>query len=275
MHPDSIRKYPRTRHLAGSRHGQGDDLEDVDFASIADTYLVVEEKMDGANAAISFTADRELLLQSRGHYLDGGPRERHFAGLKAWAVAHQHVLWAALGDRFICYGEWCYAKHTVFYDRLPHHFLEFDVLDTTSSTFLSTEARSALLAHTPVVSVPVLAHGSFSTSAELTGLVAPSLYKSSSWPANLRVAAGVAGADVEMTVAQTDPSPLAEGLYVKQERNGIVVDRFKWVRSEFLQTLAASDSHWQSRPIVANGLAPGVEIYDPTPSRRPLPERRS
>lgn len=275
MPPRSIHKYPRTRHLAGSRHGRGDDLADVDFRTIADSYLVVEEKIDGANAAISFTADRQLLLQSRGHYLDGGPRERHFAGLKAWAVSHQHALWTALGDRYVCYGEWCYAKHTVFYDRLPHHFLEFDILDTATGSFLSTLDRYQLLADTPVVPVPVLAHGSFRSSEQLIGLVGPSLYKSDAWERNLLLAASAAGADPELTVSQTDRSTLAEGLYLKQERDGIVIDRFKWVRSEFVQALVDADSHWQSRPIVVNGLAPGVDPYDPTPPRRDLPARCS
>src|SRR5205807_2014548 len=33
----------------------------------------------------------------------------------------------ALTDRYILYGEWLYAKHTVFYTDLPHYFLEFDI----------------------------------------------------------------------------------------------------------------------------------------------------
>jgi hypothetical protein len=34
--------------------------------------VTVEEKVDGANAAISFSPDGQMLLQSRGHYLTGG-----------------------------------------------------------------------------------------------------------------------------------------------------------------------------------------------------------
>ena len=36
---------------------------------------MVEEKIDGANSAVSFDGDGGLLLQSRGHYLTGGYRE--------------------------------------------------------------------------------------------------------------------------------------------------------------------------------------------------------
>jgi hypothetical protein len=45
----------------------------------------------------------------------------------------------------VLYGEWLYAKHTIFYDRLPQYFLEFDVLDLESDAFLSTARRRELL----------------------------------------------------------------------------------------------------------------------------------
>ena len=124
-----IEKYPRTPHIAGSRLQLGDEgCRTAGFDAIAARHLVIEEKVDGANAAISFDASGNLLLQSRGHYLTGGPRERHFDLLKSWANAIRDRLWPVLHDRFIIYGEWLYAKHTIFYDNLPHYFLEFDVL---------------------------------------------------------------------------------------------------------------------------------------------------
>ena len=152
-----MRKYPRTHHLESSRRQPGDeDLDSVPFRALIGRHLVVEEKVDGANAGLSFGAGGRLLLQSRGHFLTGGPRERHFALFKAWAARHRERFRAALGTRYVLYGEWLYAKHTVFYDALPHYFLEFDVLDTTDGSFLSTGRRRALLADLPLVSVPVL-----------------------------------------------------------------------------------------------------------------------
>ena len=122
-----IKKYPRTPHVEGSRLQKGDeDLSQIPFESIKNKYLVIEEKVDGANTAISFNDKKELLLQSRGHYLTGGYRERHYNFLKHWASIHQDKLYDVLGTRYIMYGEWLYAKHTVYYDALPHYFLEFD-----------------------------------------------------------------------------------------------------------------------------------------------------
>jgi hypothetical protein len=53
-----LHKYPRTAHIAGSGLQRGDeDLDVVPFADLAGCHLVVEEKMDGANSAISFNPD--------------------------------------------------------------------------------------------------------------------------------------------------------------------------------------------------------------------------
>ena len=154
---ESIRKYPRTHHIRGSRLQPGDeDMNAIAFDQIRGLYLVVEEKMDGANAGMSVGPDGKLRLQSRGHYLTGGGREKHFAMFKTWAYAHQVRLCEIIGQRYVVYGEWVYAKHTVFYDALPHYFLEFDVFDRETETFLSTERRHEMFEDSPVVSVPVL-----------------------------------------------------------------------------------------------------------------------
>jgi hypothetical protein len=117
---NTILKYPRTPHIEGSRCQPGDeDMENVPFNKIAGRYIVLEEKVDGANSGISFSPEGELLLQSRGHYLTGGYRERHFNLFKTWANVHVDEFWDILEDRYILYGEWLYAKHTVFYDLCP------------------------------------------------------------------------------------------------------------------------------------------------------------
>jgi RNA ligase len=255
-----LRKYPRTPHLRGSRLQPGDeDLAQVPFADVAGRYLVVEEKLDGANSAISFDAEGALLLQSRGHYLTGGPRERHFAPLKAWAAAMAPRLWPVLRDRYVLYGEWLYAKHTAFYDALPHYFCEFDILDQHTGDYLSTARRRALLAGTPVVSVPVLRAGTFTSLAELTALVGPSTAKTPHWRDALEQAATSAGVDASKALAETDSADDMEGLYLKREEGGVVTGRYKWVRPGFSSTVLDSGTHWLDRPIVPNQLAdPGV-----------------
>jgi RNA ligase len=252
-----IRKYPRTRHILDSRLQPGDaDLTAAGFRDIAGRHLVVEEKIDGANAAISFAPDGGLRLQSRGHYLAGGPLERHFDLFKRWANGLRDRLWRALEDRFIVYGEWVYAKHTIFYDALPHYFLEFDVLDLATGHFLSTPERRRLLETLPLCSVPVLHEGLVGSPAALKALIGSSAYKSAQWRAHLADASRRPPHDPELVQRQTDQSDLMEGLYIKVEEGGRVIDRFKYVRHDFLTTVLDSSSHWQSRPILPNRVRP-------------------
>jgi hypothetical protein len=253
----TILKYPRTQHIEGSRLQPGDeDMDSVPFSQIRGRHLVVEEKMDGANSAVSFDEGGKLLLQSRGHYLTGGPRERHFALFKQWANGIAADLHAILGARYIMYGEWLYAKHTVYYDVLPHYFMEFDIYDRDAAEFLSTERRQALLAPAgaAVVSVAVLASGPATTLAALRALVGTSLFKSGRWRESLHATATARGLDTERVARETDPSDKMEGLYVKVEENGVVAERYKFVRADFLTTVLDSGGHWLDRPILPNGL---------------------
>lgn len=263
---DSIVKYPRTPHLEGSRLQAGDeDVSQVPYADLAGKYIVVEEKMDGANAGLRFGPDADVRLQSRGHYLVGGAREKHFNQFKSWASAHEERLFDLLGDRYLMYGEWMAAKHTVFYDRLPHYFLEFDVYDLREEAFLSTAARRDLIDDAPVASVPVLYEGPAPRRfGDLLALIRPSLAKSAKWRDALAAAASRQGIDVARVLAETEDSDLSEGLYVKVEEGRRAVARFKWVRADFLQSLLDSDSHWLSRPILPNQLAPGADIFAPS-----------
>lgn len=252
-------KYPRTPHLQGSGIQPGDDPALADFSVLAGRSIVVEEKLDGANSGLSFEPDGQLRLQSRGHYLDGGAREKHFALFKTWASVHQLALWQRLGSRYLMFGEWLYAKHTIFYDRLPHYFFEFDVWDRLEQVFLDTPRRAALLEGLPVVSVPVLYAGA--APAPLLDYLQRSLYKSENCWTRLGELATELRLDPERVGRETDPSPFSEGLYIKVEEQGQVLERYKFVRSSFLTRVLDSESHWLGRPIVPNQLAAEVDLF--------------
>ena len=258
----TMHKYPRTQHIEGSRLQPGDeDLDAVPFKNLASRFVVVEEKLDGANAGISFDSSGKLYLQSRGHFLTGGEREKHFDLFKQWAHAHSEVLHRRLGNRYVLYGEWLYAKHTIYYDRLPHFFLEFDMLDQESGDFLSTDHRHELLADLPIVSAPVLWRGIARSRDEMTALVKTSLFKSNEWRERLAMACRSKGLDGDQIWTETDTSDLMEGLYIKVEEQGKVVERYKFVRASFLTTVLDSGSHWLKRPIVPNQLRDGVDLW--------------
>ena len=227
-----ILKYPRTPHIIGSRIQPGDeDLDAVAREALRGVPVVIEEKLDGSNSGVSFDEHGSLILQSRGHILTGGPRERQFNLFKRWASHHVTTLQDILGHRYVMYGEWVYARHTIAYDQLPHFFLEFDVWDREKAEFLSTDRRQTLFAGTPIVSVPVLMAGVVETLDEYVG------------------------------TSHCSSSETMEGLYLKQEENGRVIGRYKFVRTEFLQTVADSGDHWMNRPIEPNRLRDGVDLF--------------
>ncbi|HET8844867.1 MAG TPA: RNA ligase family protein [Ktedonobacteraceae bacterium] len=258
-----IFKYPRTQHIEGSGIQRGDeDLSVVPLREFAGRFLVVEEKMDGANSAISFSADGRLQLQSRGHYLVGGERERQFHLLKTWAHRYTLELQEVLMDRYVLYGEWLYAKHTVFYTDLPHYFMEFDILDKINGDFLSTERRRVFLRQLPfVVSVKVLQEGPVNSMQALKNLVGPSFFIHRDQKQLLHKICTERGLSSERTLRETDTSGLMEGLYIKVEEDGVVKERYKYVRNGFLQAVFDSESHWMDRPLLPNCLAPGRELF--------------
>lgn len=89
---------------------RGDDpalVPDRAPGALPDVTRVVEEKLDGANAAISFGGASTRRLQSRGHFpdVDGRPsRERHLSTFETWARMHEPALLARLEDRHTVYG---------------------------------------------------------------------------------------------------------------------------------------------------------------------------
>lgn len=268
----TLRKFPRTSHIQGSKFQHGDgDLDAVPFSEIEGKHLIVEEKMDGANFGISFEGG-EMFLQSRGHFLRGGPREKQFEILKQWAATHDMSLYEILGDRYVCYGECMVACHTIWYDQLPHYFMEFDVLDRETGMFLSTTARDLLLrssrANVEIVPVRVLAAGVVGSTKEFESMIGQSAFISENakqsflWSVtdayNLQHRNGDSSHDVlERLSDKYYTGRTMEGLYVKWEEAGEVKGRYKFVRGDFTSHVAGQEEHWHDRPILQNQLVEG------------------
>lgn len=260
---DGLLKYPSTFHLEGSNFQVGDKKKNVlGLSALRHKFVVIEEKLDGSNSAISFSDKAELRLQSRGHFLMGGSREKQFALMKTWAQVHQEAFFDVLENRYIMFGEWMYAKHSIFYNRLPHYFAEFDVFDKKRQVFLSTEARRQVLAPLPVISAPVLYEGIMpDTQAELMKLMGLSKGRDEQWREKLEELSRFRELNLDLVWSQTDKDEFMEGLYFKLEEDDVAVGRAKFVRDSFTQTILDSDDHWVNRPILPNQLREGVDIY--------------
>ena len=279
---DDIMKYPRTQHVRGSGLQRGDeDMAVVDIRKYRGLHMVVEEKVDGSNTRIGWDAAGDGFAGSRGHLIDLSRRdihrERQWNRFKDWLAVHNDRFLERFEDRHRPFGEWCYAAHTSFYDRLPHWWFEFDVYDRAEEAFLSAPRRRALLEGLPIVSVPVLYEGPVTDLDHLMSLVTvrdedtgrmlrwteASLYKGPDWEASLDAAIRREGLDPARNVGHFEPTRAAEGLYIKIEDEDRVVERMKFVRPDFVQKIISADEHWHNRPIVPNGLVAGADICLP------------
>jgi len=237
-------KYPRTPHLFGSK-GTSDDKHLGQRQSqqfVADKSLIVEEKLDGANVGIHFSEADELVIQCRGHLLTEGMHPQYDL-LKQWAAVKRNVFEDMLGRRFLLFGEWLYARHTIHYRQLTHYFYEFDIYDKLQHRFLDLEQRLAMLDGTGVQTVPVVHTGAITREA-MNGLI------------------GVSRFDSHFDNPLTHRSDnLMEGVYLRTEANGVVTSRAKFVRPEFTEKIKQS-THWQHQQLTPNLLADGVNIWE-------------
>ena len=232
--------YPRTFHLFGSKVASGDKMlsarETDELLARKDVTFYWESKLDGSNVAIS-VVDGIAKAQNRSHFLDQRVHPQYFL-LKNWVSTFGDVLKDVLSDRYVMFGEWCYAVHTIKYSSLKHYFNEFDIWDRETSKFLGTPERKAkigwleemgVLAQVPVVHV-----------------------------GNININQARKMMDHKPYYGEDKP----EGLYVKVEKDGEVIERYKLVRDEFIQSIIDGGDHWASKPIEVQKLAEGVDIFN-------------
>ncbi|ENO94814.1 RNA ligase domain, REL/Rln2 [Thauera sp. 28] len=217
-------RFPHTPHLAWLGKGAPRDdkvLSRAEAAALLDGEVVVEEKLDGANLGISLAPDGGLRAQNRGQYL-APPFGGQFSRLPAWLAMHERGLLAVLQPALILFGEWCAARHSLHYDRLPDLWLLFDVYDRGAGRFWSVERRDALATAAGLRCVPRLAQGRVRLD-QLERLVATERSRSADGP--------------------------LEGVVVRQDGGDWCNARAKLVRAEFTQAI---DGHWRSRRIEWN-----------------------
>lgn len=227
------------------------DPEAVEFNKLNGQFLVIEEKVDGTGVSIALDSHWELQINHRGSPATG----KEFKELHNWAENHWEDLLMLLGERYTLFGEWMYNKHTIFYDKLPHHFLESDIFDNERRVWLSTSARNNLLkGHPYIKQVPVIAAFKPSALWQITQLVGKTSYQSEKWQDTLRSKCAIMGANPEKIMKETDQTGLMEGLYIKHEDDLQVLDRYKYVRYEFLQSILNSGTHLIDRMPIYNSL---------------------
>ena len=217
-------KFPSTKYITfpGQGTGRGDKvMPSEEVSRLLAQSVTVEEKIDGANLGISFDENGDILLQNRVNWLES-PLEVQWKPLKGWIQRRQEQLFDGLFDRYILFGEWCYATHTVYYNRLPDYFIGFDVFDKIERRFFSADRRNDFLDRMGISIICRYGRGIY-TLEELSAFFGKSHYG----------------------------DQLCEGIYIRRDEGDWLKSRAKMVRSGFQQSIGV---HWRNRELRVNRL---------------------
>lgn len=226
--------YPRTLHLPHNPNAQRDDLvasEKEAKVIFTSKYTYVEEKVDGANCAIMVRKGHPV-IRNRNHVLGKGftaktPAKMQFSGIWNWyyenAALFEKVNELA-GTEVGVYGEWLVALHGIRYDKLPSVFLPFDLYDVEREYYMDPGESRKILEQAGFNLVPLLWQGPVKSYEQL-----------------------------EAFCQETSPfaSERREGVYVKVSDGKKVVERFKMVRTDFIQ-----GCHWSKVRLQKNKVLP-------------------
>ena len=152
-------KYPRSFHLPWSPGGTRDDKRMASTDGLCGVPIVITEKLDGSNMALTRQA-----VFARSHA--GPPSHPSFA----WAKALHARICAQIDVGFTLFGEYCYAVHSIVYDRLPGYFFVFGVREDATGEWMDWDGVETQAGVLDLPCVPVLFRGVVATAAELEKL---------------------------------------------------------------------------------------------------------
>lgn len=218
-------KFPRTPHifvLPGINIRNDKVLASKEADDFFHNIISVEEKVDGANVGFSIDENDTLKIQNRGNYLSIGEHPQ-FGPIWNWGYERINLFVKHLEKRYILFGEWCFAQHSIHYSALPQWLLGFDIYDKTQKRFLARSARDLIFKKLDVIAVPLIGEKTFSKN-DLIRIV-------------------------EQRYSQLGGK--LEGIYLRLESDSQLLKRAKLVRQDFIQDI---DNHWSNRILKTNDL---------------------
>ena len=118
--------------------------------------VVVEEKLDGSQAAVSWKNGKPFLQGKNSHISDFDKRPQ-YAGFVQWAYENSAKLELLHG--YLVFGEWLKIRHYIPYDKLPDWFIAFDVYDGKRKKFLNLREKTEFLKSVGLAQSPILYSG--------------------------------------------------------------------------------------------------------------------
>jgi atypical dual specificity phosphatase len=209
-------EFPRTLHLPHKPNAQHNDLVATEAKIIFEDRLIyVEEKVDGSSAGIALI-DGHPVVRNRSHILKKGflkdtPAKKQFTSIWGWFYENREKferMQELLGGVTV-YGEWMWAQHGLYYDRLPAWFIAYDVFVHSSQEFIDSTVARRSLQEAGFYVPPLLHFGKVESYEQLEELTLQSSPFTTQGP--------------------------REGVYVKISDGRRITHRFKMVRQGFVQ----------------------------------------
>jgi hypothetical protein len=209
-------KYPRTPHLPWSPGGTNDDKRITNVDGLIGELIVITEKCDGSNLALTRDA-----VFARSHSSTPTHASFNFAKSKHAEIAFE------IPEGITIFCEYCYAVHSIKYNKLPGYLLVFGVRDDVNSYWWSWDNVCLMAKKLTLPTVPELFSGKLNNENELKDMVE-----------NLSKEKSLIGGD------------FLEGVVVRIFNN-FLDNEFstkiaKWVRAGHVTT----DVHWKHQKIV-------------------------
>lgn len=212
-------KYNRIFHLPWSS-GTNDDKIAKSVDSLLNVPIVIQCKFDGSNVCMM----REACF-SRSH--SGPPTHPSFNQFK---ILHATIKWSIPEDIQI-FGEWLFAQHSIYYDKLPSFFLGFGIRNINTKIWYSTDDTLAMFESLNLKSAPIDFKGIVKAEQDLKDLAQ-----------GIMESAGVYG-------------PEREGLVIRLasafDNKDFSISVMKQVRPNHVKT----DAHWAHQAVRPNKLA--------------------
>lgn len=149
--------YQRIPHLSKSISQMTHDDIEVEGNITFPLECWVQEKIDGANMGVSWTSGP--VLRNRNNILKKGymdtdtPAKLQFRPAWNWLHDNRKDI-ISIQEKFMSnvtiYGEWLYAKHSIYYDKLPDLFIAYDIYVVEENRFLSPIEFEKAIAKTKI-----------------------------------------------------------------------------------------------------------------------------
>ena len=123
-------------------------------------YIVVQEKIDGANFSIRYNAEEDAIASfSRKNFLN---YQNNLRGAWQWSQKlDKELIKEVLGTNLILFGEWL-VSHTIVYpdDKYQNAYF-YDAYDTETEQYLEQDKVKEIISRLGLIYVPVFYEGEF------------------------------------------------------------------------------------------------------------------